>query len=342
VGSAAVQCRRRAHAPRTRTCFHDSSSPGGGRHGSISLALSAAKPHPLMMVRSKVNSHSGSETRLRYAIVTPVREEAENLPRLAESLDLQTYPPVAWVVVDTGSTDDTVRVARTLATNRSWMGVVSIVGEPVLTRGRPISRAIQAGVNAVSSLARRPEILVVIDADVSLPHRYFKDLIRAFADDARLGIASGVRFELVRGSWRPQFITGTSVEAQCRAYRWTCLSDVLPLEERFGWAGIDEIQANLRGWRTAVVRGLSFRHHREIGSRERTWSRAYYLGLRSVFKGWRHRDPRALMMIVGFCLSALRAEPRHSDPCVRAYVRRQQHIAHVPRRIREARGRAWS
>ncbi len=33
-----------------------------------------------------------------------------------------------------------------------------------------------------------------------------------------------------------------------RAYRWACLQDVLPLEERHGWDGIDQLKARARGW----------------------------------------------------------------------------------------------
>ena len=49
---------------------------------------------------------------LQYAAVTPVRDEEDNLRRLAESMLDQTYKPVAWIVVDNGSTDGTVHSRR--------------------------------------------------------------------------------------------------------------------------------------------------------------------------------------------------------------------------------------
>jgi len=45
--------------------------------------------------------------RLTYAVITPVRDEAEHVARLAAALEGQTLTPAAWVIVDTGSTDDT-------------------------------------------------------------------------------------------------------------------------------------------------------------------------------------------------------------------------------------------
>ena len=43
-----------------------------------------------------------------YAVVTPVRNESENLRRLADALAAQTARPAVWMIVDTGSDDDTV------------------------------------------------------------------------------------------------------------------------------------------------------------------------------------------------------------------------------------------
>ena len=50
-----------------------------------------------------------------HVAITPAKNEAENLPRLARSLADQTAPLSAWIVVDNGSTDDTVAVVEALA-----------------------------------------------------------------------------------------------------------------------------------------------------------------------------------------------------------------------------------
>ena len=61
-------------------------------------------------------------------------------------MSAQTHAPAAWVVVDTGSTDATVEVARELARERPWLALRSTAGARVPTRGGPIVRAFTTGV----------------------------------------------------------------------------------------------------------------------------------------------------------------------------------------------------
>lgn len=43
----------------------------------------------------------------KYIVVTPCKNEGENLPNLIASVVAQTIMPVLWVIVDDGSTDTT-------------------------------------------------------------------------------------------------------------------------------------------------------------------------------------------------------------------------------------------
>jgi hypothetical protein len=210
-----------------------------------------------------------------------------------------------------------------------------------------IAAAIEAG---LGELTVRPDVLVVVDADVSFGPGYFERLLAAFESEPQLGMASGSRYEEVRSRWRQRHVTGTSVEAQCRAYRWDCLQSVLPLEKHMGWDGIDEIKANVRGWRTVVVHDLPFRHHRRIGGRERrfaAWWRegkaAHFMGYRPSYAVFRSlyrslTDPTAIALAGGFLVASLRRLPRVEDPDVPAYLRRQQSPIRLPRRAAEAVG----
>src|SRR5215213_3761642 len=97
-----------------------------------------------------------------YALVTPARNEAMNLRRLADSLVQQTRLPAAWVIVDNGSTDETVEVAQDLATRHDWVSVVTMPGEREATRGGPVARAFTAGLRHLPMV----DVIVKLDADI--------------------------------------------------------------------------------------------------------------------------------------------------------------------------------
>jgi glycosyltransferase involved in cell wall biosynthesis len=282
-------------------------------------------------------------------VVTPARDEAANLPRLASCLAGQTCPPTTWVIVENGSSDGTLELARDLSAEHPWVQVVSLPGSSSADRGAPVVRALNAG---IATLTEPPEVFVNVDADISMEPDYFERLLAKFRADPSLGIASGSAYELRRGTWEQRYVTGSTVWGASRAYRWECLHDVLPFEERVAWDGVDEFKANARGWRTVAFEELPFRHHRREGERDGTpWrarrnqgQAAYYLGYRPwylILRALWHtrREAAALGLIFGYAQAAWRQEPTNSDAQARAYLRGQQSIRNLPQRLLEATGK---
>ena len=285
-----------------------------------------------------------------YAVVTPARNEAENLRRLADCLVAQSVPPRAWVIVDDGSTDDTAAAASELERRIPWATALTLAGARSTPRGAPVARAFQAGLRALET---QTDVVVKLDADLSFESDYFRTLLEAFHADPSLGMVSGSCWEQqADGRWEQQHVTGDSVWGASRAYRRECLEDVLPLEEYMGWDGIDQIKANVHGWKTATLADLPFRHHRREGARDgsprRAWEAqghaAYYMGYRWWYLLLRalHRartEPSALAMMRTYVGDGLRRAPRCSDADVRAHLRRSQALSTLPARLREATGR---
>lgn len=293
-------------------------------------------------------------TSLAYAAVTPARDEAANLRRVAGCLIDQTLPPSAWIIVDDHSSDETPDVARDLARSLPWATAIpprAATGKPErIELGRRSGRDVVAFIVGLAAIETTPDVVVKLDCDLSFGPRYFERLIAEFAADARLGIASGCAYEYENGAWRRRHATGSRVRGASRAYRWSCLEDVLPLEERLGWDLIDELKARRRGWTTRSLVDLPFRHHRPVGARDGAWSAwtaqgelAHYCGYRVSYLLLRtlHRsrmEPAALGLLWGFAASALRRESRHPDAALRASLRDEQRLRHLPRRAREAVG----
>jgi len=282
-------------------------------------------------------------TPARYAVITPARDEAANLRRLGEALRTQTVPPAAWVVVDNGSTDETVDTVAAFADELDWVQLASARPDAAAVPGAPIVRAFHAGLELVDPTV---DVVVKVDADVSMPADHFERLLGAFEHSPRLGIAGGICHELKDGDWAPVPVSGGHIRGAVRAYRRECLDDLLPLPERTGWDTIDAFQAQRAGWEIAVVPDARFDHHRPLGARDggrtRRWraqgDAAYYVGYRPLYlllRAAAHsvRDPAALGLVTAFAGAALRRAPRHPDAAARQLLRDGQRLRVLCRRF---------
>jgi glycosyltransferase involved in cell wall biosynthesis len=286
---------------------------------------------------------------LSYAVITPARDEEANLGRLASALAAQEVMPSRWLVVDNGSTDGTSQLLNRLSGELPWLRVVTTGGTPTPRREAVIARALEAGLLA---LDLEPDVLLKLDADIAFEPDYCARLLAAFERDPKLGIASGSCWELEDGEWVQRYMTWATVWGAARSFRWNCLQEILPLEERLGWDGIDVIKANLRGWRTETMHDLAFQHHRPEGEREgsvaRAWEAegrvAYYMHYRISYLLFRalhraRRHPAALAFVWGYLCAMFRRESRCTDRQVWRYLREQQRLRVLPLRAREAMGR---
>jgi poly-beta-1,6-N-acetyl-D-glucosamine synthase len=275
---------------------------------------------------------------LSYAAVTPARDEAHNLPRLAASLIAQTVKPLAWVIVDNGSSDGTMSIARRLAAEHDWIHVRQTPPGSRYDRSSPLKRAFHSGVDALEG---KGDIVAKFDADVSMDPEFMEGVLTAFQAEPTLGMASGTLLEERDGRWRELILLGDHCWGPTRCYRRQCLAAVLPLDDGGGFASIDETKAHVAGFRTRTLRHLPFRHHRlegtGEGSRWKAWrgqgEAAHYTGYRFSYLLARcaYRvlsDRAALGLIVGYFDAALHRRPRYHDPQVRAALRERQRIRH--------------
>lgn len=275
-------------------------------------------------------SHLG----LTYAAITPARDEEQNLARLAACMTAQTVTPAQWVIVENGSRDGTLALARGLAAEHAWITVLRTEPGGAYDRTSPYMRAFHAGLERLGDAA---DLVVKLDADVSMEPGYFEGVLAEFAGDPTLGIASGTLLEKRDGEWREIVLLADHCWGPTRTYRRACLEAVLPLDDGVNYASVDETQAHLAGFRTATLRHLPFHHHRPEGVREgAAWRNWFHMGVAAHHMGYRPsyllarcafrmlRDRAAPALLAGYLSAALQGRPQHADVRVIATLRDNQ------------------
>jgi biofilm PGA synthesis N-glycosyltransferase PgaC len=287
-------------------------------------------------------------TALRYAVVTPARNEEANLQRLAAAMIAQEHPAFVWAIVDDGSTDGTPEVLAALAAEHAWIRVherPQADREESLADGRRKARDLDGFLLAAAPLRDDVDVIVKVDADVDFDPDYFAQLVGRFQADPKLAIASGTCYEQDGGEWVRRTKAESTVWGATRAYRSDCLADLMALEPCMGWDGLDEISVQLRGLRTQTFIDLPFRHHRPEGGRELSslhqgealgraaWYMGYrpsYLTLRALYRA--RQEPAAIGMLWGYFGAARRRAPQCPNKQLVDALRERQRLGATLRR----------
>ena len=272
-----------------------------------------------------------------YAVVTPVRDEAEHFARTAEAMLAQTHRPLQWIVVDDGSTDGTREIAAGYAERHHWIDVIDADSAHERARGAPIVRAFQRGHDA---LRERPEVVVKLDGDLFLPAHYFEWVAATFARDPRAGIVGGVALIPEDGRWVPERGNVVNVNGVAKAYRVACLEDIGGLRPSMGWDGIDEYGARARGWHVRVLTELTLLHYKPRGSKQNAlkarWEEGRgnaYMGylpswllVRAAYRSLVEKPPLlgGLVLFAGYAWARIRRRPQIDDAAARAELRAEQ------------------
>jgi biofilm PGA synthesis N-glycosyltransferase PgaC len=284
-------------------------------------------------------------TALTYAIVTPARNERENLGRLARSVLAQAHAPAWWIIVDDGSDDGMEAIAAELAASHPFIRVVSTgQGADRLEEGRRQGRDLEAFRLGIRRLPAPVDVFVKVDADTSFDGDYFAELMRCFSEQPDLGIGGGSCWEETGGEWSRVKVNAAHPRGASRAYRWALYDDVMALEPSLGWDGVDEVMAELRGYTTRGFTDLAFRHHRKVGEREgrlragsalgrQAWYMGYrptYVVLRALYRA--RENFASLAMVWGYAAAAAARAPRCPHEVVIERVRSGQRLRVVARR----------
>ncbi len=225
------------------------------------------------------------KTNLTYVLITPARNEDQFIKQVIESICQQTVKPVQWIIVNDGSTDSTREIVLHFVEQCSW---ISLADMPT-GRERSFASKVHCfnrGVAALDGISF--DIIVNLDADITLPEDYFEFLLERFYLDTELGVAGTPFLEDDYSSIDDSYEGGTHVPGGCQLFRKECFEDIggyvaNPL------GGVDWIAvttARMKGWKTRSFAEKTFFHHRHLGTGNRNRLGAiYHYGQKDYFLG---------------------------------------------------------
>jgi glycosyltransferase involved in cell wall biosynthesis len=242
---------------------------------------------------------NGNEENEGYILVTPARNEEDNLLRVANAVINQTIAPRLWVIVDDGSTDRTPEIIQDLRRQHHWISSVRLPEHDrdiYLNYSEVCQKGFNLAVDYLDEKGSEYEFVGLVDADTVVEPQYFEKLIEEFKKDCQLGVASGCLFYerdggLVLDTADLIFPRGTG-----RLWRKNCFF------ETCGYTPckappdvISNVKAKLHGYRAMQFRSITAVQLRVTSGAEGIWA-----GYEKKGRSWYYMNahPTLILMTV--------------------------------------------
>lgn len=198
------------------------------------------------------------------SIVLPVFNEEAFLEQSLTSLVTQTYPIKELIIVDDGSTDNSVQIAQGFVKKYPFVNLILSNDATVHEPGRKIIHAFKRG---FSALKHPFDVVCKFDADVVFPKNYIEALVNSFLQNSKLGMFGGVLQIEKNGLWMFESIAAEShLRGPIKAYHKNCFDAIGGLCPVLGWDTLDELLALRHGFLVETDKTLVVKHLRPTGA----------------------------------------------------------------------------
>jgi biofilm PGA synthesis N-glycosyltransferase PgaC len=201
---------------------------------------------------------------LKYALITPARNEAEFIEQTILAVISQTRRPVKWVIVSDGSVDGTDKIVKKHTASYPW---IELVRMPARTERHFSGKAAAFNTGLERLRGIDYDVIGNLDADIIFDEGYFDFLMQRFASDSNLGVA-GTPFRERDFQYDYRFSRKEHVSGACQLFRRDCFESVggyVPRKE----GGIDlvaVVTARMKGWKTETFIEKHSVHLRPMGT----------------------------------------------------------------------------
>jgi biofilm PGA synthesis N-glycosyltransferase PgaC len=215
-----------------------------------------------------------------YILLTAAKNEEAYIGEAIESVLRQTVKPLAWFIMDDGSTDRTAQIVKGFAEANPFIRLHSTGAQS----GRSFGSK-DVAIKAAYELARPLDFdfVGIQDGDIAPKQDdYYESILGKFQDNPRLGIAGGYIYERKGGVW--QCRNGNSedsVAGGVQMFRRSCFEQIggyIPLELG-GEDWLAQIDARAAGWDVTAYPQYPVLHYRPTSSANGRWQGLFRAGL---------------------------------------------------------------
>jgi glycosyltransferase involved in cell wall biosynthesis len=272
-----------------------------------------------------------------YIVVTPCKNEGENLPGLVASMVAQTIKPVLWVIVDDGSTDDTPRITQEAAEKYEWIHVLRL-DEGARDLGLHYATVVKTGFDHVISYCKENNLeyryLGNLDGDLTLPSTFYENLMTEFEKDPELGIASGGTKHIIIGDRvRYAKVSVNEPSGGHMLIRKRCFMECGGIPLSYSIDSVLKAKARIKVWKTRRFEENVATEIRDVHAAEGYWKgfmhkgeSSYYLNINpfhviAIVVRYSFRKPYyiGIAYLTGYLYSLVRGKERINDPEIRRY-----------------------
>jgi poly-beta-1,6-N-acetyl-D-glucosamine synthase len=237
----------------------------------------------------------------KYIIITPVRDEEDFVQATIESVRRQTILPSEWIIVNDGSTDRTGEILDRAAAQAPWIRVIHRPNRGFRKSGGGVMEAFYEGYNALQ--CNDWDFLVKLDGDLSFAPDYFEKCFEYFRQDSELGIGGGEIHHDISGTMKLEENPRFHVRGATKIYSKACWEGIGGLWPAPGWDTIDEVKANMSGWKTYAFTDLRLHHHRFTGTADGLLPNRMKLGMACYVSGYHP------LFVMASCLRRVTQKP---------------------------------
>lgn len=197
---------------------------------------------------------------MKFLIVIPCHNEENFVELCLNSLDTQTFQDFACVIVNDGSTDQTLEIIQKFTENHKNFSAVNLEKsshEP----GAKVVRTFNAGLNSLNITPF--EVICKFDADINFPPHYLAEINAVFENNPRAGMVSGLVYIEKNKQWIFENLSSKNhVRGPIKSYRKECFIAMSGLRAVLGWDNIDVMLAQMHGWEVITLKNLHVKHLR--------------------------------------------------------------------------------